>query len=357
LKLHNAKEKPKLFFGLHMAEGTAQYAEGGRTEMIFVGEETIKNMDPTFQGCPVYVQHVDDVNLDKLQEQADGYVVRSFYNRIDGKHWVEFMVVSDRGHEALRNGWKLSNAYIPKEFAGGGQWHGMDYNREVKRADYEHLALVQNPRYAESIILTPEEFKSYCNEKELELKKIANSKEESKTMLSLFKKSKVENAADFESMYVVLPKCKKQITISELVTNMDDMEMEQMANGDHHVMVGEKKMKLNDLVKAHMDMCNEMEEMKKNAAAKPEDEKELAVEEKQVDVGGDLKNEEDEAALKKAKDDEKDAEVKKNELKKEEGKKHFDALKNADKGDKNPLPQIELTGNQIARGKSRYGSN
>ena len=187
----NAKILPRRFYGLHMAPGVAEYKDettnNGQPYRIFIGEDVIKNMDSTFEGRPVYVRHVDQVNMDKLQHEADGYVVKSFFNARDGKHWVEFIVVSDKGHEAIRSGWKLSNAYIPKSFAGSGLWHGVEYVKEVMDGEYEHLALVPNPRYEESIILTPDEFKNYNNEKELELQKLSNSSnKEKKGMFNFF---------------------------------------------------------------------------------------------------------------------------------------------------------------------------
>ena len=108
-KIKNASQLPKRFFGMHFSEGCAEYRESPtKSYKIFIDEKTIRNMNPTFEGRPVYVDHVDDVDLKNIQN-ADGYVVKSFYNKADGKHWVEFMAVSDRAHEAIRNGWKLSN--------------------------------------------------------------------------------------------------------------------------------------------------------------------------------------------------------------------------------------------------------
>src|SRR5689334_328672 len=101
MKIENAKTLPKIYYGLHFLPGTAEYREPAKEPYrIFIGEEAIKNMNASFAGRPVYVHHVDEVNLDKIQE-ADGYVVESFYNKNDGKTWAKFIVVSDRAHEAI----------------------------------------------------------------------------------------------------------------------------------------------------------------------------------------------------------------------------------------------------------------
>ena len=373
MKIENAKTLPKIYYGLHMVEGVAEYREpqinNGQPYRIFVGESCIKNMDSTFSGRPVYVSHVDDVNLDKLQEEADGYVVESFFNKSDGKHWAKFIVVSDRGHEAIRGGWKLSNAYIPKKFSGGGLWHGVEYLKEVEEGEYEHLALVPNPRYEESIILTPEEFKAYNERKESELKKFSNSiTKGAKSMFNFFKKSKVENTADFDEMSVILPKSKVEKTLSTIINEMDEVEMNAksespMANMDHCVKVNGKMMKLHDAMKHYQELMEKIEA--KNEEKKPEEKKEHEGE-KEIHV--DIDSHKEEEKEEKMEDSMSDEEAKKKALelakheedemeeKKEKKKNHFDAIKNAELTALESSGVIELSVDKVARGKARYGS-
>ena len=187
-KVENARQMPQVYYGLHMSPGVAEYRDPGKDPYrIMINEKVIRDMDATFTGKPVYVGHVAEVDIDKLQIEADGYVTDSFYNKVDGKHWVKFIVVSDKGHQAIRNGWKLSNAYVLKSSTTGGQWHGVDFQKEVTSAEYEHLAIVPDPRYAESIVLTPQQFKQYNENHQLELEKVANSKTvESSKMFKFF---------------------------------------------------------------------------------------------------------------------------------------------------------------------------
>lgn len=386
MKVENAKTMPKIFYGLHMVEGVAEYKEpqtnNGEPYRIFVGEDCIKNMDSTFPGKPLYVHHVNDVNLDNIQNEADGYVVESFFNKNDGKHWVKFIVVSDQAHEAVKRGWKLSNAYLIKKASGGGMWHGVEYLKEVQEGEYEHLALVPNPRYEESIILTPEEFKEYNTKKEIELKKLYNSKkkEEKKSMFSFFKKTKVENTADFENTSVVLPKSGVEKTLSLIINEADESEMKnkedmQMCNEEHYAMVGEEKMKVNELIKKYQEMKMKQgspehekkespsEEKKehepKNQEEPAKEDKKEEEEKKEIHVDIDSHKEEnmsDEEAKKKAlelakhEDDEM-------EEKKEKKQNHFDLLKNAESNAITATQTIELSEDRVARGKARYGSN
>lgn len=180
-------------------------------------------MDPSFSGCPLYVGHVDHVDFTKVRE-ADGVVVRSFLNEADGKHWAEFMVFSEAGHRAIAQGMRLSNAYKPKSFAQGGVWNGLKYDREVVRAEFEHLALVEDPRYNESVILTPEEFKAYNERKTTELKALTNAKEKPfmAGLLNFFKRSSVkEEEASPADIIVQLPKSGKTITLEALINAAD----------------------------------------------------------------------------------------------------------------------------------------
>lgn len=357
MKLKNAIQEPKVYFGLHMAEGVAEYREAGKDpHRVLVLENAIKQMDKSFSGKPVYVGHVSEVNLDKIQEEADGYVVKSFYNKADGKHWVEFIVVSDKGHSAIQSGWKLSNAYVIKKASSGGVWHGVDFDREIIEGEYEHLAIVDNPRYAESVVLTQDQFKEYNLKKETELLKLANSQtKKSETnnkgvsmKFNFFKKEKIENGLELESTSVVLPKSKKEVTVAEAIEAADTLHnMNGYANGDHFVKVGEEEMSVNELVEKYNGMCAEKkkneedaEKAKNEAAEKDEDKKE---------------NEDDKEDKKENKEEEKvDVEVK------EKKENHIEAIKNAEKianSVKVKTEVVQTSSDQVARGKSRYGSN
>ena len=136
-------------------------------------------------GIAVAVIDVDHqtVDLEKLQEQADGYVIESFYLPEDGSHWAKIIIVSDKGHDAVGKGWAVSNAYVPDNFAGSGEWHNIPYDREITDAHYTHLAIVANPRYEEALIMTPEEFKQYKAGKKEQLNQLQNSKQGVKTKM------------------------------------------------------------------------------------------------------------------------------------------------------------------------------
>jgi hypothetical protein len=380
------RNMPEVFYGLHMVEGTAEYQEPGKDPYrIYISGDTIKNMNPSFKGKPVFVGHVDVIEMEDLQEKADGWVVRSFFNAVDGKNWVEFLAISDAAKEAIKNkGWKLSNAYIPKQFNQGGENHGVSYSREVIDGEYEHLAIVEDPRYEESIILTPEQFKQYNEDKTQELTRLANSKEKEKKMgLKFWERKKVENTkdVDLDSLMVELPLSKSEIEVGKLVNAFDKalsekvINMHGYANGDHAVKVGDEEMSVNQLVKKFNKMCNDEksrleaeEEEKKNGQ-----DEEATIREAEHDVGdrgGDHLLDNDDPAeddLEDEKDnesdgDEDDAKKKKKnqaDLKAADARKKAEALKNANQrrtDNSVEMARVDLGQDKIERGRSRYGS-
>jgi len=221
LVLKNSLETGVVFYGLHMSEGIAHYKPHGEEPFtVFVGNQTIKLMNSTFQGKPVYVGHVDEHT--KLTD-ADGVVSDSFYNKADGKHWCKFVVTTQKGLDAVSRGWKLSNSLVVDSHSVGGVHHGLDFDRTVDRGSFHHLAIVPNPRYEESDILTPEQFKQYNNTKEAELIRLSNSKE-NEMKFQMFKKTKVDNSKEVNlaEITVHLPKSKRDVTLEQLCNEADE---------------------------------------------------------------------------------------------------------------------------------------
>lgn len=369
-----ANSQGKIFYGMHFYPGVAEYQEPDKEPYrILLLENTLRKMDPTFAGRPIFVQHVDEVepSIDELRKEADGWVVESFFNQSDGKHWVKFIVVSERGERAVKNGLKLSNAYLPKSFGQGGQWNGVDYAREVTDGEFDHLALVSNPRYEESIILSPEQFKKYNEDKVVELKSIANSKDKKENQkmgkFNFFKKQKVEN--DLEGVSVMLPASKKEVTVSEAIELADKFaNMDGYANPDHMVKMHDgKEMKVSELLDAHKKLNDEMAAMKHDVS---ESESDLETKSESVDSESvsEMKNKEDEEKKENKEEDDKEKDKKENdemegkeleEAKKKNAKEKADKLR---KAHLNALPKpavqvIELSSDRVARGKARYGSN
>ena len=245
-KLKNSiSQYPKVFFARHIGEGVVSYknTDGGE-DIFFIGNDTLKKMNASFTGKPVYIQH-QEVPLSQMKERAVGYVVESFYLPEDGKQWLKMLITDDEAFEAIQNGWKVSNAYNVKDLGAGGVWHNIPYKREILDGEYEHLALVADPRYEEAVIMTPEDFKSYkeAKKKEIDAMSLDNSKK------AVIKKS-VENNKERKTMFQFFTKKK--------VENMDGVALQdvevQLKNGS--------SMKIGDIVKAVEENLNEQEKAK-----------------------------------------------------------------------------------------------
>lgn len=314
----NAKEEPKVFYCKHIAPGVCAYAD----ETILIGEEALKEMDKTFAGKPIYVNH-QKVDLEKIQQEADGYVAESFYLPEDGCHWAKMIIVSDKGHEAIRKGWKVSNAYVPDEFGIGGEWHNIPYNREVMKAHYTHLALVDNPRYEEAEVMTPEDFKMYKEQKREQLKSLENAKTkgEGKTMKwKLFKRTEVTNSDDLSKVMVELSNG-STVSIGEMVNSVEKDLKEKEEKNKCNEDILEKTVKVNgedvtvaDLVKEYESKCNKCNEDEKDDKEKEKEEKKSKKNlKKNAEEGKDEEKKDSEEEKDKEEKDKEEKESKKNE--------------------------------------------
>lgn len=338
----NASQMPKVYYCRHIEKGVVGYEE----EMVLINDDALNRLDKTMAGVPVRVHHVDDIEVDKIQEQSDGYVAESFYLECDGWHWAKFICVSDEAHKRVSEGWSVSNAYTPTAWGGKGVYHNIPYDREITDGNYGHLAIVPNPRYEGSVIMTPEEFKEYKESKEKELKELQNTKKEKKVMLKLFKRVPVEKEID-ENALVQLENGKEMSIkdmVAAVVKNEKDEDDETKMNMDTEVDVDGKKMTVKELVNRYKKMNKKNQTDEEKTKAEEErlanmTEEEIAAEEK--------KNQEDEEKKEKENEDE--------EKKKEEEKQNALKLKDADLHNAGDVI-VETSQDKLARGAERYGS-
>ena len=350
-----------VYYGLHFGPGVAEYSEQineqGNPKRIYINEQTAKQMDKSFHGKPVFLGHPPKEIDKKDFTSADGYVAESFFNKSDGFHWAKFLITSEKAEKKIQAGYRLSNAYFTIKQNGPGEWHGVPFDSEVVSGRYEHLAIVNSPRYEESVIYTPEEFKAYNEKREAELEKIANVKTKKKEnkkgeegMFKFFTKEVVKNSKDFENTLVTLPGSDVTMSISDLVTNMDAIEVAKNeayhCNGDEMVKVGNEEMTVKDMKKSYMQMKKNIDDMKKEN--EEDDEKKENDDEKE---GMENEDEDDKKSNKSKKnmDDDKDA--------KKSNKNSFNKLKNAEQNaTQDSREAVTIVTNGLSLGQERYGS-
>lgn len=394
-KLDNSLETGTVFYGLHMSEGLAHYTPPGEEPFtVLLKNETIKRMNPTFAGKPVVVGHIDEYSP---ISETDGVVAESFYNPVDGKHWSKFIITTQKGLDAIAKGWQLSNSLLVDQHSQGGDWHGLSFDRTVNKGTFHHLAIVPNPRYSESMILTPEQFKQYNKDKQLELEMLSNSKETPMKIFKLFKNEAQDEKKMKEllAMSVVLPTTKRTVTIEQLCNEADEAKPSESSSEDQEIDIDGAKMTLKEFVamykklKAEFDSLEiiseegESEQLSNSADEESEEESE----DDDLDESGDNEEEsEDEESeglseedldamdaadaeqekldnAKPAKPAAKAAAAKPAE-KKQAVKKGTNAKKLKNAADKaaaklnnqNDEVVVELTSDMIKRGAARYGS-
>jgi len=117
-------------------------------------KEAIDKMLDTLEGRPVVMGH-QKITEDNIDDVAVGYVLGGKFNAETGQFDCKIIVKDADIVEAIKSGNnKVSSAYEPTEFGGGGTYSGLDYDAEILNGVFTHLAIVDTPRYNDAKILT-----------------------------------------------------------------------------------------------------------------------------------------------------------------------------------------------------------
>lgn len=378
----NSRKLPQTYryFVRHIREDFVRYKDG----LYYIPEETLMEMDKTFSGKPVYIYHIDSENdsEERISEKV-GDVVKSFYNENDGWHWAEIMV-NDDGQSLFNKGWTVSNAHRPERIGGGGVHNNQDYQHIVNSSEYEHLAITDSPRYEGAIVLTPDEFKEYNENKSKEIQSLKNSKE--------IEEMDEETLKKFSSL--VAAEVMKGLSLKNSADEKDEgKEDKALANSEESLVkdaafrelltqIGDLRWKEGDeksaeeIIKEMYRKISESGLMTSETLSNEEVDKRKEID----DVGGFLKSkglsDEDirivmeKASYEKSEsgtsdnetDDKEEKEKKDNECGKDESLKNsvdssaFSMLKNAKaKHYENAVEVVETSASKMARGNERYG--
>ena len=303
--LQNEKSMPQVFYAKHMKAGVANYPEN--KEVIYISNDTIADMAKGFEGKPVYVHH-QEVDLENLKDQMDGVVSESFWNKYDGEWWIKFVAITDDAKQAIANGWGVSNCYDHLVRGNGGTCINVKYDSEIIGGQFQHLAIVPNPRYEDAKIYTEQEYNNYIEQKRQKLDKITNSKGE--------ENMKILNEADVKDLLLSKD---SNITVGEAIEVL--MNSKKVIDEKAEILLSNgEKITVAEL----MNACKKNEDDKEEKEEKEEKDKEFA---EGVDYG---EKKEKEEPKKLDKEHESEGEKKHiEEEKKEDSKKNSSALRNA----------------------------
>jgi hypothetical protein len=121
---------------------------GGGLELL--RKETIDRCLATAIGNPLTIGHVY-VNPENRLDVENGVVTGVSYNVEDGWYYCEGTVDTDQARSAIRGGQAPSCAYAVMSFGPGGTYHGIKFDREITDIVFQHLAIVEKPRYEGAI--------------------------------------------------------------------------------------------------------------------------------------------------------------------------------------------------------------
>ena len=120
---------------------------GGKLELL--RKETIDRCMNSVIGTPLIVGHTD-VTPENRADLEHGTITEWYFNSEDGWYHVKGQADTDRAVELIRIGWKPSCGYRVVGLQVGGMDHGIRYDQEISDLEFNHLAIVERPRYAGS---------------------------------------------------------------------------------------------------------------------------------------------------------------------------------------------------------------
>jgi hypothetical protein len=144
--------KSRIAEAMHLEPGVVRYegkGEGGGDLMLMLPKDTIDRMRDKFKGSPV----VNETHRDMSPgEKGDGQVLRSYWNGDLGQEIVEYEVWTQEAVDNLESGkYGVSCSYTVTEHdKTPGTWHNVHYDGTILDGEYNHLAIVPNPRYEDS---------------------------------------------------------------------------------------------------------------------------------------------------------------------------------------------------------------
>ena len=125
--------------------GIVSYRDvGGKVELL--RKETLDRCMASVVGNPLTIGHVH-VTADNRTEVENGIVSEWKYNSEDAWYYVSGTADTEEAKEKMRANGKPSCGYRVLAVGPGGVYHGIRYDQEILDIQFNHLAIVERPRY------------------------------------------------------------------------------------------------------------------------------------------------------------------------------------------------------------------
>lgn len=122
----------------------------GQYGNALIRKETLDKFIDTFVGKPVVINHKSDITEDDIV----GKVLNVWFNADDGWYWCDGIITDETAINLIQNkGWSVSCSYSYTQSAEGGTENNIPYDIEFLDGEFEHLAIVENPRYERANIV------------------------------------------------------------------------------------------------------------------------------------------------------------------------------------------------------------
>lgn len=133
----------------------ARFLQAGLVKYDFgvclLKKETIDKFVDTFVECPVIIDHKDNIGSDDVK----GTINKIWFSPEDGWYWCSGILTDDEAIKLVENGYNVSCQYAITDYfvnIEGKLHNGNEYDKEILDGVFEHLAIVENPRYEDAFI-------------------------------------------------------------------------------------------------------------------------------------------------------------------------------------------------------------
>lgn len=248
-----------------MRKGLCAYHD----ETVYLTQEVLEQLAQTGHGIPVTIEHPEDaITGENVGQLSVGRVSKMEYSLEDDLWYAEFVVETEEAAKLLRDGWGVSTAWYGEEYGSGGTLNNVPYDREVKRARYEHLAVVKTPRYEMAIgarFLNSKTGQVDSKDSTMDTKPTPNTRGTymlGRVWKMITTREEIKTNANEDLHVEVDGEAKPLKNILEDMKAMKDKKAEGAAEPEKKMLCGEdevevdgKKMSVNELIKAYKDAC------------------------------------------------------------------------------------------------------
>ena len=285
-----------------MRRGLCGYAD----ETVLLSQGALKDMSETVHGIPVVIDHqvIDSGNVERL---TVGRVADMHYDEETDNWNVHFVVDDQEAVDKLKSGWGVSTAYRITESGPGGRLNNVPYDREVLGGSYDHLAIVESPRY--EMAKNP----IFYNSKETK----TGANMISKLWRMIRQEVKINQG---EELFVMVGD--KEMSLNDLTAAIHEADMKKnsskvIMNANDQVIYNGETMTVENLIGLYNCRNAEAEKENEKEDVKKENEKEVKKENEKEDVKKENEAEDKKEVEAEKKDVKKENEAEDKEVKKE----------------------------------------